>query len=128
MKYSIALICALAVVCCGLLQLSAAKAVNSHDDDDDDNRDDGYVYLAAKKVCQEGTASVSTSGKDCPSKYTETARTAQVRGTPLMTSAQRQRIKQELISEQWYLQGATSTSSPTHHVVPVECVRPLYQR
>ena len=88
MKYNIALICALAVVCCGLLQLSAAKAVNSHDDDDD-NRDDGYVYLA-KKVCQEGTASVSKSGKDCPSKYTGTERTAQATGNavhPVCTKA-----------------------------------------
>ena len=77
MKVTIALICTLAVVCCSLLQLSAAKRVNSQSDDD--YRDDGDVYQF-KEVCQEGTATVSRSGTDCPSSYTGTSRTARATG------------------------------------------------
>ena len=76
MKVTIALICTLAVVCCSLLQISAAKRVNSQSDD---YRDDGDVYQSGKK-CQEGTATVSRSGKDCPSSYTGTSQTAQATG------------------------------------------------
>ena len=88
MKNNIALIfCTLAVVCC-CLQPSAAKKVNNHND-----RDGGSHTYIAKKVCQEGTATVSSSGKACDSSHTGASRSAQATGNavhPVCTDAKNQ--------------------------------------